>query len=163
MNKKKEKKDDDKQIVASHRKARQFYEILEVFEAGLQLSGPEVKSLREGRASLDGCFGRLEAGELFLFNFYIPPYRFHTDAAAPIDTRRTRKLLMKHQEIERITRNLQVKGLTLIPLEVYFRRGWAKAAIGLARGKSGPDRRNDLKKKAVAREAEKSFKGKYKG
>ena len=163
MNTDKRKEDDGKQIVASHRKARQFYEILEVFEAGLQLAGPEVKSMREGRASLDGCFGRLEAGELFLFNFYIPPYRFHTDAAAPLDPRRTRKLLMKRGEIERIARSLQTKGFTLIPLEVYFRRGWAKASLALARGKRGPDRREDLKKKAVAREAEKSFKGKYRG
>ncbi len=163
MDKKKKKEDDEKQLVASHRKARRFYEILEVFEAGLQLLGPEVKSLREGRASLDGCFGRHEGGELFLFNFYIPPYRFCTDAANPLDSRRTRKLLMKRADIDRIGRSLQTKGLTLIPLEVYFRRGWAKVALALAHGKRGPDRRDDLKKKAVAREAEKSFKGRYRG
>jgi SsrA-binding protein len=151
-----------KQVVATHRKARQSYEILEVFEAGLCLAGPEVKSLREGRASLDGCFGRLEAGELFLFNFYIPPYRFNT-SAQPLDSRRTRKLLMNRAELARLARGVQTKGFTLIPLEVYFRRGWAKAALALARGKKGPDRRDDLKKKAVHREAEKSFKGKYRG
>jgi len=160
MSKKEEK--ETKQVVASHRKARQFYEILEVFEAGLSLAGPEVKSLREGRASLDGCFGRHEAEELFLFNFYIPPYKFNT-ASGSLDPRRTRKLLMKRSEIHRIARTLQTKGFTLVPLEVYFRRGWAKVALALARGKKGPDRRDDLRKKAVLREAEKSFKGKYRG
>ncbi|MDD5629499.1 MAG: SsrA-binding protein SmpB [Elusimicrobia bacterium] len=152
----------DKQVVATHRKARHFYEVLEVFEAGLCLAGPEVKSLREGRASLDGCFGRHEGRELFLFNFYIPPYKFNT-ASQPMDPRRTRKLLMSRAQIDRIGRSLQTKGLTLVPLEVYFRRGWAKVALALARGKKGPDRRDDLKKKAAAREAEKSFKGKYRG
>jgi len=149
-----EKKDAEaKQVVATHRKARQFYEILEVVEAGLCLSGPEVKSLREGRASLDGCFGRHEGRELFLFN----------TASQPLDARRTRKLLMSRAQIDRIGRSLQTKGLTVVPLEVYFRRGWAKVALALARGKKGPDRRDDLKKKAVAREAAQSFKGKYRG
>jgi SsrA-binding protein len=162
MEKISKEKSEDKLVVASNRKARHSYEIIEVFEAGLSLVGPEVKSLREGRASLDGCFGRHERGELFLFNFYIPPYRFNT-SATPLDSRRTRKLLMKRAEIERIGRNLQTKGLTVVPLEVYFRRGWAKAALALARGKKGPDRREDLRKKAAYREAEKSFKGQYRG
>ncbi|HAM36266.1 MAG TPA: SsrA-binding protein [Elusimicrobia bacterium] len=162
MSKNKKEEKEEKQIVATHRKARQYYEIMEVFEAGLCLVGPEVKSLRKGHASLDGCFGRHEGGELFLFNFYIPPYQFNT-STDPLDPRRTRKLLMRRGDIGRIGRSLQTKGLTLIPLEVYFRKGWAKVALALARGKSGPDRRDDLKKKALAREAEKSFKGKYRG
>lgn len=157
----KKERDPEKQVVATHRKARQFYEILEVYEAGLSLLGPEVKSLRAGRASLDGCFGRLEGGELFLFNFYIPPYQYASGEAP--DPRRTRKLLMRKDEISRISRRLQTQGMTLVPLEVYFRRGWAKTSLALSRGKRGPDRREDLKKKAVAREAEKSFKGKYRG
>lgn len=157
-----EKKDKDaRKVVATHRKARQFYEILETFEAGLALLGPEVKSLRQGRASLDGCFGREQAGELFLFNFYIPPYSFNTEAAPP-DPRRSRKLLLRKAEIDRISRRLQTKGLTLVPLEVYFRGGWAKASIALARGKTGPDRRQDLKKKDSQRDYDRSFKGKFK-
>lgn len=152
---------DEKKVVATHRKARQFYEILETFEAGLSLTGSEVKSLRAGRASLDGCFGRSEGGELFLFNFYIPPYQY-ASVDVP-DPRRTRKLLMHRREIKRISSRLQTKGLTLVPLEVYFRRGWAKASLALARGKPGPDRREDLKKRTQAREVEKSFKGKYRG
>lgn len=156
------KKDvDERVIVATHRKARHHYEILETFEAGMGLLGSEVKSLRGGRASLDGCFGRCEKGELFLFNFYIPPYQFTTTAAP--EPRRNRKLLLRRKEIAKIAERLQTKGLTLVPLEVYFRRGWAKVSLALARGKKGPDRRDDLKKRAAAREAEKSFKGSYRG
>ncbi len=94
-------KTDDKKIVATHRKARQFYEILEVIEAGLQLRGPEVKSLRQGHASLDGCFGRAADGEMWLENFYIPPYSFATNAE-PLDPRRKRKLLLNRPEIGKI-------------------------------------------------------------
>lgn len=157
----KKKEEPDKTVVASHRKARQFYEILETYEAGLALLGPEVKALRSGRGQLDGCFGREDGGELFLHNFYIPPYQF-TTAEAP-DTRRIRKLLLHAKEVSKIAGKLQTKGLTLIPLEVYFKRGWAKVLLGLAKGKKGPDRRDDLKKRDQAREAEKSFKGRYRG
>ncbi|MBI5630178.1 MAG: SsrA-binding protein SmpB [Elusimicrobia bacterium] len=158
---KRQKDAEDVIPVATHRKARQFYEILETYEAGLSLAGPEVKSLRAGRASLDGCFGRQDKDELFLFNFYIPPYQHSSDPS--LDTRRARKLLLNKGEIQRISGKLQTKGLTLVPLEVYFKRGWAKVSLALARGKRGADRREDLKKKDAAREAEKSFKGKYRG
>ncbi|MBI3289033.1 MAG: SsrA-binding protein SmpB [Elusimicrobia bacterium] len=156
-------KADDKKTVATNRKARQFYEILDVIEAGLQLRGPEVKSLRGGQASLDGCYARPnDSNELYLHNFYIPPYVFAA-SAEPLDTRRNRKLLLHAAEIKKITGKPTTKGLTLIPLEVYFRGGWAKVSLGLAKGKTGSDRRDDLKKKAIRREAEKSFKGSYRG
>ena len=155
-------KAEDKKVVATHRKARQFYEIVEVFEAGLQLKGAEVKALRQGQASLDGCFGKADSGQLFLHNFYIPPYSFAA-GAEPLDPRRTRKLLMHGSEIKKLENKLSTKGLTLVPLEVYFRKGWAKVALGLAKGKTGADRRDDLKKKTERREAEKSFKGAYRG
>ena len=155
------KETEDKKVVATHRKARQFYEILETFEAGLALLGSEVKSLRAGRASLDGCFGRHDNRELFLFNFYIPPYQFATTAVP--DPRRSRKLLLRKREIAKISGKLQTKGLTLVPLEVYFKRGWAKISLGLAKGKKGPDRREAMKKRTESREAEKSFKGSYRG
>lgn len=154
-------KKEEKLVVATHRKARAAYEILETFEAGISLLGPEVKSLRTGKSSLDGCFARVEKDQLRLFNFHIAPYSYaHQD---PPDPRRTRVLLMRKPEIRRLAGKLQTKGLTLIPLEIYFRRGWAKVALALGRGKRGPDRREDLKKKAAAREAERSFKGKYRG
>jgi SsrA-binding protein len=157
----KKKDADEKLVVASHRKARHHYEILDTYEAGISLLGSEVKSLRAGRASLDGCFGRHDKGELFLFNFYIPPYQYATTSVP--EPRRSRKLLLQKKEIDKISDRLQTKGLTLVPLEVYFRRGWAKVSLALARGKKGPDKREDLKKRAVGREAEKSFKGSYRG
>ncbi len=153
----------EKKVVATNRKARQFYEILDVVEAGLQLFGGEVKSLRGGQASLDGCYARPnDKGELFLHNFYIPPYIFQT-LLEPLDTRRNRKLLLHSAEIRKILGKLTTKGLTLIPLEVYFKNGWAKVSLGLAKGKTGADRRDSLKKKDMRREAEKSFKGIYRG
>jgi SsrA-binding protein len=155
-------KEDDKKTVATHRKARQYYEIIEVIEAGLQLRGPEVKSLRKGQCNLDGCFGRPDAGALWLENFYIPPYIFATNIE-PLDPRRKRKLLLHKAELGKIQGKLTTKGLTLIPLEVYFKGGWAKVALGLAKGKTGADRRDDLKKKDARRDAEKSFKGSYRG
>lgn len=156
-------KADEKTTVATHRKARQFFEILETFEAGLVLAGPEVKALRSGQASLDGCFARSgEDGALWLENFYIPHYAYNTNNE-PLDPRRKRKLLMHKNEFAKIGSKIKTKGLTLVPLEVYFRRGWAKVALGLAKGKTGVDRRDDLKKKALRREAEKSFKGSYRG
>ena len=158
----KNEKESDKIPVASYRKARHFYEILETYEAGISLEGPEVKALRGGQASLEGSFGRAEGGEVYLFNFYIPPYKF-ARLELEADPRRKRRLLLHRREIDKIAGSLQTKGLTLVPLEVFFRRGWAKVVVGLARGKKGPDRREDLKKKAVAREAENSFKGSYKG
>ncbi len=157
----KSEKDSDKIPVATYRKARHFYDILETYEAGISLAGPEVKSLRSGQASLEGSFGRADHGDIYLFNFYIPPYKFAGQTES--DPRRKRRLLLRRQEIHKIAGSLQAKGLTLVPLEVYFRRGWAKVVMGLAKGKKGPDRREDLKKKALAREAEKSFKGSYKG
>src|ERR1035437_1201070 len=147
-------KDIEKKIVATHRKARQFYEIIDVIEAGLQLRGPEVKPLRKGQCSLDGCFGRPDGGALWLENFYIPAYTLATNIE-PLDPRRKRKLLLHKAEIGKIEGKLATKGLTLIPLEVYFRKGWAKVALGRAKGKTGADRRDDLKKKAARRDAEK--------
>ena len=155
-------KDDDKKTVATHRKARQYYEIIDVIEAGLQLRGPEVKSLRKGQCSLDGCFGRPDAGAFWLENFYIPPYTFATNIE-PLDPRRKRKLLLHKAELGKLEGKLTTKGLTLIPLEVYFKNGWAKVALGLAKGKTGADRRDDLRKKDARRDAEKSFKGSYRG
>ena len=153
-------KKEERKIVATHRKARLYYEIVETLEAGLQLKGGEVKALRKGQCSLDGCFGRPDGGALWLENFYIPPYIFATNSE-PLDPRRKRKLLLHGNEIAKIEGKLAIKGLTLIPLEVYFKNGWAKVALGLAKGKTGADRRDDLRKKDARRDAEKSFKGSY--
>ena len=155
-----EKSSEGRLLVASNRKARHHYEILEVVEAGMSLLGPEVKSLRQGKAVLDGSFARLEGSELFLYNLHIAPYAF-TRVEAPEPTR-TRKLLLRRPELERLAAKLQGKALTLVPLELYFKRGWAKVELGLARGKRGPDRRDTLRKKDQNRELERSFKGRFK-
>jgi SsrA-binding protein len=158
---KKTESSQEKISVAINRKARMLYEIFETYEAGLELNGAEVKSLRLGRLSLDGCFGQAKNGELYLFNLHIPHYSFAA-GGLPIDSRRSRKLLLHRIEIKKISSQIDTKGMTLVPLEIYFKRGWAKASLGIARGKKGPDRREELHKKAISREAEKSFKGRFK-
>ena len=158
----KARKDDaeGRKLVASNRKARYDYEILEVLEAGLSLVGAEVKSLREGKAVLEGSFGRVEKGELFIFNLYIAPYpHAHVD---PPEPRRTRKLLVNRREVVRLETRMRGKGLTLVPLALYFKRGWAKVEMALARGKRGPDRRESIRKREETRELERSFKGRIK-
>ena len=148
--------DDGRKVVATNRKARHEYEILERFEAGLVLKGPEVKSLREGKASFQDSFARVERGELWLYNLHISPYeqanRYNTD---PL---RTRKLLMNRAEIRRLIGKVEEKGLTLVPLEVYFKRGFAKVALGLARGKKLYDKREKMKRRIQDREAERAVK-----
>jgi SsrA-binding protein len=149
-----------KTVVASNRKARMRYEILEVVEAGLCLKGPEVKSLRAGRVSFEGSFARIDAGEAVLYNLHIPFYAQNT--SEDLDPVRTRKLLLKRREIEKLSGKLGAKGLTLVPLEVYFLGSWAKVSLGLGKGKKGPDRREDLRKRDVEREMGRTFRGKFK-
>ncbi len=146
-------------IVCTNRKAHYLYEIEETYEAGIQLLGCEVKSLREGRANLSDSFARIVQGEVFLYNFHISPYP-HSLEAKNLDPTRTRKLLLHKREIKRLAGKLQEKGYTLIPLKVYFNeRGIAKVELGLAKGKKVYDRREDIKK----RELERELRGKYKG
>jgi SsrA-binding protein len=121
-------------VVASNRRARYEYEILQTYDAGLVLAGAEVKSLRSGRASL--------GGEIFLYNLHIA--RYEKSAAYPLDTRRPRKLLLSRAEINRIARAVAQKGVTLIPLKIYFSRGYAKVEIALARGKRKYDKRDKI-------------------
>ena len=149
-----------KKVVASNRKARYDYEILEVYEAGLSLVGAEVKSLRAGKAVLEGSFARSEKGELYLYNMYIAPYS-HAHLDLP-DSRRTRKLLMRRVELKRLAARLSAKAVTIVPLQLYFKHGWAKVELALAKGKKGPDRRETLRKKEETRELERSFKGRFK-
>jgi len=156
----KDKKSAEKTVVATNRKARHLYDILEVFEAGLSLKGPEAKSLRAGRASFEGSFARIDGGEAYLHNLHISPYAQNTSEDLP--ALRTRKLLLKRREIDRLAARLRGKGLTLVPLEVYFLRNWAKVALGLGRGRRGPDRREAIRKREVQRELGRSFQGKFK-
>jgi SsrA-binding protein len=141
-------------VVARNRKARHEYEVLEEHEAGLVLQGAEVKSLRDGRASFTDAFARVDEGEMWLHNLHISPYeKAYRDAPDPL---RPRKLLMHRREIDRLRAKVQEAGLTIVPLDIHFRRGRAKIQLGLARGKKRYDRRETLKKKAMKREVERA-------
>jgi SsrA-binding protein len=139
-----------RKVVASNRKARHDYAILDTFEAGLALTGTEVKSLRAGRASLVDAFAQVTDGEVFLHGMHIPEYTHGTwTNHAP---RRVRKLLLKRLEIDRLVGKVRESGLTLVPLSVYFADGWAKVEVALARGKRSYDKRQDLARRDADRE-----------
>ena len=139
-----------RKVVTSNRKARHDYAILDTYEAGMALTGTEVKSLRAGRASLVDAFAQEKGGELYLYGMHIPEYTQGTWTNH--DPRRTRKLLLNRLEIDRLLGKLKESGLTLVPLSVYFNDGWAKVELGLARGKKSYDKRQDLAKRDADRE-----------
>ncbi len=148
----------DKKIVCTNRKAHRDYFFMDRFEAGMVLTGTEVKSLRDGRANLKDSYAHVKGEELFLYNMHISPYR-HGNIANHEPTR-TRKLLMHKREIRRLIGKIQEKGLSLIPVTVYFLRGKAKVELALAKGKRQYDKRQDIKKREQDREIEKAMKSK---
>ena len=145
-------------IVTKNRKARHEYEILDTWEAGIVLQGTEVKSLRTGKANLKDSYARIQAKEITLYHFHISPYEkgniYNHDPVRP------RKLLLHKKEIRRLRGSVEEKGLTLIPLKVYFKRGKAKIELALARGKKFYDKRTDIAKRDADREIERTFKRK---
>jgi SsrA-binding protein len=147
--------------IAHNRRASFKYHILETFDAGLVLTGPEVKSLRAGQVTMEDGFGRIDKGEIFLWNVHIAPYKQRSTHVTQEPTR-NRKVLLKKTEVDRIAGKLTVKGLTLVPLELYFSdSGYAKVKLALAKGKNAVDKRQDLKTKAVARENRREFSGRH--
>lgn len=139
--------------VLENRRARHDYEILETYEAGIALKGTEVKSLRAGKVDFTGSFAKFEDGELYLENLYIAPYE--KGSYANVDPRRKRKLLLHKHELKRLLGKVEQKGLTLVPLKIYFNeRGYAKVLLGLARGKKAYEKRREDKKEAVRRALE---------
>lgn len=132
-------------MVASNPKARHSYSILDSFEVGVILTGSEVKSLRQGRASLREAFAVIQDGELYLVGMHIPPYA--QAGYAQHEPTRKRKLLMHRSEIERLKGKVAERGLALVPLKCYFTHGLAKIELGLARGKRTYDKREDMKAK----------------
>lgn len=144
-----------RKLVARNRKARHEYEILDTHEAGIVLKGPEVKSLRIGQLAFRDAFARVEGGEIWLYNLHISPYEQANRANEEPD--RVRKLLMHREEIRRLLSKTEEKGLTLIPLEVYFRKGNAKVLLGVARGRRLYDKREKLKKKTQDKEAKRAM------
>ena len=152
-------KNETMKLVANNKKAYHDYFIEEKYECGIALHGTEVKSLRMGKCSIKEAFIRIENGEVCVYGMHISPYEkgniFNKD---PL---RVKKLLMHRQEIRKLLGKIKEKGYTLVPLQVYFSRGKAKAEIGLARGKKLYDKREDIAKKDARREAERAVKGKY--
>lgn len=147
--------------VATNRKARHDYHIDDTFEAGIALTGTEIKSIRAGRVSLRDSYATVKEGELWLLNTHIAPYLHGTYANH--EPRRPRKLLMHRREINRITGKLQEKGFTLVPLRLYLKNNLAKVELGLARGKKQYDKRAALRQRETRREIDRAVARHWKG
>lgn len=147
------------EIITTNRKARHDYHILQTVEAGIVLTGTEVKSLRSGRANLKESFARIENGEVYLHGMHISPYE-QGNRYNP-DPKRKRKLLLHIFEIRRLTGKVQEKGLTLVPLKLYFKNGKAKVELALVRGKKEYDKRRAIAERDAKREMERGFKEEY--
>ncbi|MBI4335491.1 MAG: SsrA-binding protein SmpB [Candidatus Omnitrophica bacterium] len=130
---------------AANRQARYNYHIFESVETGIELKGTEVKSLREGKASLNDSFARVDEGEIFLYNCHISPYEFGN--IANVEPTRRRKLLLHRNQIARLSGQVSQKGMTLIPLKIYFKRGLAKVELAVAKGKLLYDKRETIKRR----------------
>lgn len=143
-----------------NRKARHDYHIDKTFEAGIVLRGTEVKSLRNGNASLKEAFAYIKDGEVFLRDMYIKPYEH--GSYTNHEERRERKLLLTKREIAELDKSVTQKGFTLVPLKLYFKKGYAKVLIGLAKGKKQYDKREDIKERDMKRELDRKYKGSYK-
>ncbi|MGE5827254.1 MAG: SsrA-binding protein SmpB [Micromonosporaceae bacterium] len=150
-----------RKVVASNRKARHDYAILDTYEAGVALTGTEVKSLRAGRASLVDAFAQEKNGEIYLYGVHIPEYAQGTWTNH--EPRRARKLLLNRFEIDRLIGKTRESGLTLVPLAIYFSDGWAKVELGLARGKRSYDKRQDLARRDADREISRALGRRGKG
>jgi SsrA-binding protein len=148
--------EEGRKVVVSNRKARHEYHVLQTHEAGMVLQGTEVKSLRNGKANLQDAFARFHSGELWLHNLHISPYeagnRHNHDPLRP------RKLLLHRREMRRLVGEAEQEGLTLVPLDIYFRGGIAKTTLALVRGKKLHDKREDLKTRDAKREMERAYK-----
>jgi len=146
---------DASKIIAKNKRARHDYHVVDTVEAGVVLKGTEVKSIRQGKVQLVDSYVKVERGELFLYGAHISPYeqgnRFN------VDPRRVRKLLMHKIEIARLERQVMEKGMALIPLSVYLRRGRVKVEIGVCRGKKTYDKRETIRRRDAERDAERAL------
>lgn len=148
--------------VVDNRKAFHDFAIEERYEAGLVLRGSEVKSLREGRGHIRQAYGVVRDGEAFLLGMHIAPYG-SASTHEEIDPERPRKLLLRRQEIDRLAQRTQEKGLTLVPLRVYFAHGFAKVELGVGRGKQKHDKRRDIAEREAKRDVERAMRRRMKG
>lgn len=144
-----------RKVVASNRRARRNYDIDDTVEAGLVLTGSEVKSIREGNADLKDSFGFVRNGEAWLIGAYIAPYQFAREGGHQPE--RERKLLLHRRELDRIAGQVQAKGLTLVPLSLYLTKGKVKVELGLGKGKRSYDKRDELRKKDQRRDIERAL------
>jgi SsrA-binding protein len=145
-----------KPVIVNRQASRDFF-LEKAYEAGLQLRGDEVKSLRAGKANLKGSFARVDGTELYIFGMHISPYKFAREEYDPI---RPRKLLLNKAEIKQIIVKIQQRGYTIVPTKVYFRRGYAKVEIALSKGKKLYDKRVAIKEKQAKREMDKALRHK---
>lgn len=143
-------------MVCSNRKAYHDYFIEDTYEAGLELLGAEVKSIRQKELSLEGSFVRVENGQARVYNMHVKPYKFNS--LTEPDPTRVRRLLLNKKELRKLASKADIKGYSLVPVEVYFKDGWAKLKLAVAKGKHLFDKRESLKKRDLNREMEKSFK-----
>ncbi len=144
------------QLVITNRKARYDYLVLDTWECGIMLAGPEVKSVRDGRANLQDAYARVEDGEVWLYGMHVSPYSYSRMELDPV---RKRKLLLHRKEITALERGTAEKGHTLVPLRVYFKNGRAKVELALARGKRAYDKRHAIAERDARRETERALKG----
>jgi SsrA-binding protein len=144
-------------LICQNRKARHEYLIEDTVEAGLVLLGPEVKSMREGRANLTDGYAGFQSGEAWLYNVHISPYPHSINISVP-DPTRPRKLLLTRRELRRLIGKTQERGFTLVPLRMYFKNGKAKVELALAKGKKLYDKRETMKQKTIERELRKQYK-----
>lgn len=147
-----ESKDSQDRLIAQNRRASHDYEILETLECGLVLAGVEVKSLRSGKASLAEAWASIDNGEIFVRQMHIPPYEMGN--RWNLDPVRARKLLLHREEIVKLQRSVAAKGLTLIPLKLYFKKGRAKLLLGIAKGKKTHDKRHAIAERDSKREVD---------
>lgn len=150
-------KNENYKIVSDNRQARFRYEILETYEAGIELKGTEVKSIREGRANLRDGYALIRDGEAWLLNVHISPYE-HTSDYFNHDPRRTRRLLLHKQEIRKLVGKVEQQGLTLVPLKMYLKRGFVKITIALCKGKKLHDKRETVKARQDQRDMARAMK-----
>jgi len=146
------------QLVISNRKARHDYHVADTFECGIVLRGSEVKSLRDGRGNLQDAYARVEDGEVWLHGMHVSPYEFSRDKLDPV---RRRKLLLHRRQIHDLESASAEKGVTLVPLKIYFKDGRAKVELAVARGKRSYDKRQALAERDAKRETERALKGIY--
>jgi SsrA-binding protein len=144
-------------IISDNRQARYLYEILETYEAGIQLTGTEIKSIRQGRVNLRDGYGFIRNGEVWLLNVHISPYQA-SSTYFNHEPRRDRKLLLHRREINKLIGKLQEKGLTLVPLKMYFKGSLVKVALGLGKGKKLHDKRETIKRREDQREISRALK-----